>query len=256
MPISESYTSGARSYYSANRLEMNGFKLKISLLGLLAALATGAGACNHKPWIIGPPPPPPPPPAPAPVATPKPPPPAPPPPPPAPKSCKTLDDKCEAKADTELAIGDGAAKFHPPSGWTYAEESGGPVAAEPGAEAMMGFSIASTSWPQDTGKAIDKLLDRFEIKKLVRSALKTRLGAHAQTKVDADGLEVQLWEVDKASQFGQAPEVNDKPSSVLAIVAKLPDNTAVVGVAWVLKPGGEDQVPAIMTAVKSLKSGK
>lgn len=221
---------------------------------LVLLLAAATGACSHRPWIIGDAPKPAPPPAPAPVATPKPQP-RPPPAPPAPPSCKTLDDKCEAKADTELAIGGDAAKFHPPPGWTYAEESGGPVAVEPSSAATIAFGIATTPWADDTAKAVDKLLDRLEIKKLVRKALKTRMG-HAQTKLDADGLQVQLWEVGKASQFGQAPRMDDKPSSVLVIVAKLPDNHAVVGVASVLKPGGEDKVPAIMQAVKSLRSGK
>lgn len=238
---------------------VNAFKLPIRFWVVLAVLAVAAGACHHRPWIIGYPPLPPPPtpaPVPAPVATPKP---AsrPPPPPaaPAPKTCKSLDDKCAAKADTELAIGDNAAEFHPPSGWIYAKESGAPVAAEPGSEAMMAFGIATTARPWDTDKVIDRLLDRLDITRLARKPLKTRL-RRAQTKLDADGLEVRLWEVNKVRQFGQAPEMGGKPGSVLVIVAELPDHRAVVGVASVIKPGGDNQVPAIMQAVKSVKSAE
>lgn len=235
------------------RPEMNGSKLQIRLWVLLAVVAVAVCGCQRRPWIIGYPPPPPPP-RPAPVAVRKPaPPPAPPAPPP--KTCKSLDEKCEAKADTELVIGDNAAKFHPPPGWIYAKESRGPVAADPGSTAMMALGTAKTAWPRDTAGAIDQLLDRLDITMLARKAFKTRL-PHAQTKVDADGLEIELWEVNKARQFGHPPEMDGKPSSVLVIVAKLPAGNAVVGVASVLKPGGDSQVPAIMKAVKTLKSAK
>jgi hypothetical protein len=62
--------------------------------------------------------------------------------------------------------------------------------------------------------------------------------------------------VNKQRQFGQSPRLSDKPGSVLVIVTKLEDNRAIVGAAAVLKPGGEDKVPAILQAVKSLRSGK
>lgn len=177
-------------------------------------------------------------------------------PPETPPSCKSLDDKCQAEADTELGIGDGAATFHPPPGWTYAHESAASVAIAPGSVAALAFGTSTTPWSKDTSKAIDKLLDRLEIKKVARKALKTRL-VHPQTKVDADsGLKVALWEVNKRRQFGRSPQMQGKPSSVLVVVTKLEDNHAIVGAAAVLTPSGNDKVPAIMQAVKSLRSGK
>lgn len=213
---------------------------------LLTVVALSAGACRQKP--VAAPPPPSPPPAPSASAA--------PPPPPTPKSCKSLDDKCSAKADTSLEIGEGAASFHPPSGWTYAHESATSVAVAPGTVAALAFTTSKKPWLADTDKAIDKLLDRLEITKLARKALRTRL-RRAQTKLDADsGLKIELWEVNKHRQFGHPPRMKGKPSSVLVIVTKLPDNRAVVGVGAVLKPGGDSDVPAIMKAVKSLRSGK
>jgi hypothetical protein len=226
---------------------MNGAMPQPRLFTLLALLALSAGYCRRKP--AAPPPAAPPAPTASASASAEP---APSPPP----SCKSLDDKCEAKADTELGIGDGAATFHPPPGWTYAEESAASVATAPGSVAVLAFSTAKTAWSADTSKAIDKLLDRLEITKVARKALKTRL-THAQTKLDADGgMKIELWEVNKQRQFGQSPRLSDKPGSVLVIVTKLEDNRAIVGAAAVLKPGGEDKVPAILQAVKSLRSGK
>lgn len=120
----------------------------------------------------------------------------------------------------------------------------------------MAFSISKSPWPKDTSKAIDKLLDGLEITRLARKALKTRL-SHPQTKVDTDGgLDIELWEVNKHRQFGHPPHMSGKPASVLVVVAQLPDKRALVGAAAVLKPEGDDKVPAIMKAVKSLRSDK
>lgn len=215
---------------------------RLSLLIVVFALA--AGGCRRQPAR---PPPPPPPRAPAPAPAPKP---SPPP------SCKSLDQKCTARAATALQIGDGAATFQPPPGWTYARESEASVAIAPGSVGVMAFSTAATPWSRDTARTIDRLFNRLQITKVVHRSLRERL-RRPQTKVASDsGLKVELWEVNRHRQFGRAPELGGKPSSVLVIVSRLPGGHAVVGAAAVLKPGGDDKVPAIMQAVKSLRSGK
>lgn len=175
------------------------------------------------------------------------------PPPPQPK-CESLDDKCTAAADTHCDVGDAGAWFTPPEGWFYAKESTGSIAQAADGLALVAFAPAATDKPKDVVAALEPLLSRLHVEKVKTKKLEKRL-KKPQSTVDAGDAKVRLWEVDKAKQ-GVAPELDGKKGSLLVVlVAPSPDH-AIVGLSFVVKPGAEDRVGAIMQSVQSLRGSR
>lgn len=214
---------------------------KLSIpLALIAVLATSA--CKHKQA---------PPPA-APVA-----PPAsaqPLPPPPAPKpACESLDEKCQALPETELAIAQTGVSFHPPPSFTYAKEATASISFAPDGYAVLGFAQAASEDPDSVLATMSELFTRFEITKPKAQSLKSRL-KKPDSLVPSDGATLKLWEIERKG-IGTAPELKGKTGSLLLVVASFGDRV-IVGTGFVVKPEAEAQAQAIMASVQSLRGSK
>ncbi len=171
-------------------------------------------------------------------------------PPPAPK-CESLDDKCVAKTDTHCDVGDAGAWFVPPEGWLYAKTGTGSVTQASDGLAVLGFAPAPGGKPKDVIAALEPLLAGIHVTKVKTKKLEKRL-KKPQSSVDAGDAKVGLWEVDKAKQ-GVAPELDGKAGSLLVVVIAPSADRTVVGASFVVKPGAEDRVGAIMQSVQSLR---
>jgi hypothetical protein len=192
------------------------------------------------------PPPPAPPPPPEPVKE-EPPPPAPPPPP----KCEALDEKCAATEATSLIIGE-KAQVRPPAGWRYAREAKASVAVSDDGNGFLAFTVAAKDDPESVLAATSTLLERLAVTDVKAPLLKTRLKKPQSTVNTGDGVTVKLWEVDRESHGGTDPKKDGKPGAALIAVTTV-GGVVVVGVGYVTKAAASTHVPAIMTAVKTLR---
>lgn len=196
--------------------------------------------------------------SPAPVAPPQPPPPVakaePPPPPPPPPKCESLEEKCQATADTEVDLSDAALRFAPPAGWLYAREPGVSIAMAPGSTATLALTAAPSGDRAPVLEAVQKLLTRLEIEDVNTRSLRGRLGK-ADGELESGAIAIQLWEVDKRRQHGKAPQLKGKGQGTLLVaVAKGQDGKVVVGTGFVVMPDTESMASVIMKSIQSLKA--
>lgn len=223
--------------------------IRPSRIGFLSVgwLLFAASCCPYAHQMA---PPPPPPPAPCPAApAPPPPPPSPPPPPP---KCEALEEKCEASADTRLAIGDNRASLQPPAGWTYAKEAQQSVAVSPDGAAWLAYAEAASEERQAVLASVEQLIARLKVSNVRINFLKDRL-KKPQHKLQHNDLETKLWEVDKKSQFGAEPTLNGTEGGTLLVaVVPVGSHTVLVGAAFVTSPKGDTYAPIVMQSVQSL----
>ncbi len=157
-----------------------------------------------------------------------------------------------ADADSRLALASQGASLRPPAGWAYAREPAASIALAPDGAAALGMTEAESNAPEKIVAALEPLLTRLAITKVKTKSLKSRL-KKAQSELPADGITLQLWEVDKTQQ-NQDPVMHDGAGAALVLVAALPSGKAVVGVSFVVKPQGDPLVPAVMDSLKTLRS--
>jgi hypothetical protein len=225
------------------------YRRLLPALASVFLLSSALGACNYpKPpaaWTGQPAAPalPPPPPPPAPVVA------AAPPPPPPPK-CEDLAEKCAAKADTQLLVGDSGAWFTPPEGWHYARTTGGSIVVHPDGTAMI--ILTPSPDPSDIAPAIEALVTERGVHGLKVDKLKRRLKKPQQTLPAGAGT-VDLWEVEK-SQQGEALSLTDKgPGTLLVLVGKPAPEHTLIGIGFVTEAVAENEAPKIMQAVQTLR---
>lgn len=210
-------------------------------LGLLSNLA---GCCPNAHQIAQAPPPPPEP-CPAPAT-----PPAPPPPPP--PKCESLAETCRATKDTRLAVGDHAASFQVPDGWTYAKEPDQSVAISPDGKASIAFTEVASKQTKVLLDAVERLVARLEIDKVRLNLLQDRL-KKPQHELEGGSVVTQLWEVDKKSQFGTEPKLKGtEEGTLLLAVTPLSSDQVLVGTAFVTTDAGDAHAPVVMQSVGSL----
>ena len=211
--------------------------------GLAAWLLLGFWGCCPGAHQMAQPPPPPPKPCPA-VAAPETP--APPPPP----KCESLDEKCEASADTRLAVGDNEASFVPPPGWLYAREPEQSIVVSPDSKGWLAFAQASSDSPKDLLATFDHLVGRLAVDK-VRTNLLTDRIKRPQHELDGSGIVTKLWEIDKKSQFGTEPVREGAAGTLLLVVVPMQQD-ALVGAAFVTADMGDTYAKLVMAAVQTL----
>lgn len=211
-------------------------------LFLAACMAFGECQYGHRRVLPHPAPPP------APKPAPK--------PPPAPSArCSTPPEKGVADAKTQLTITRQRIWFQPPAGWSYVRSKGFAVVTAPNSNAVLGFSRAHGSKPKQTLETLKPLLKHLHIGDVVDGWLKPRL-RKPESRVDAGGEKISMWEVNKRSQFGKSPRLDGKPGSLLVVLAPLAGGATLVGAAFVVDPGAKTLVTDILHAVQSLRSSE
>ncbi len=214
-----------------------------SVVGVMLALMLGPVGCCPNAHQIAQAPPPQPEPCPANAA----------PPPPPPPKCESLAERCEANEQTRVAIGDNAASFQPPLGWNYAKESGDSVTHSADGKAWLAFAEVDSSEQKQLLKAVQRLAERLEVDKIRIDLLKNRLRT-PQHEIDARGVAIKLWEIDKKSQFGTEPVLNgSEPGTMLLAVVPLETARVVVGTGFVTTPAADTHAKSVMKSVQSLK---
>ena len=208
---------------------------------LLVALSLAVSSCSKPPPPKEPEPPPPPPPVKE----------EPPPPPPPPK-CESLSEKCAGSADSRATITSTGASFHPPPGWLYAKEEKVTIAQSTGEDGFVVFAGADADGPDAVLPVVTHLAERLGLSDVKTQSLKTRW-KKPQSTLDAGGTPVRLWEVAKEYQ-GVDPKLKDKPGAALVVVATV-GGKVIVGLCFVPKSNDAANVPLMMDAVKSLRSG-
>lgn len=175
------------------------------------------------------------------------------PPPPPPPKCESLDESCRSGTETRLAIGNNAATFRPPSGWTYAKEAEQSIAKAPDGKGWLAFTVTESEQPAVLLQSVEQLVARLSIEEVRTNFLKDRL-KKPQHQLEADGgVVTKLWEVDKKSQFGTEPQLEGKePGTLLLAVTPLSEQIVLVGAAFVTTPAGDSYAQTVMQSVQSL----
>lgn len=167
--------------------------------------------------------------------------------------CTTPPEKGVADAGTKLTITRQRIWFRPPTGWSYTRAGGYAVVTAPGSNAVLGFARAHGGEPKQTLAALQPLLKRLHIRDVVDGWLKPRLKKPEST-AHAAGEKISMWEVNKHSQFGKSPRLDDHPGSLLVVLAPLSGGATLVGAGFVVDSGKRALVTDILHAVQSLRS--
>jgi hypothetical protein len=167
--------------------------------------------------------------------------------------CESLEEKCVAAAETRLIIGSSKVTVQVPEGWTYAKQETLSVAVPPEEDVALAFVESESDQPDKLLEAITPLLDELKITGVKLQALKPRL-KKAQATMEAGSAPVSIWEVDKASNGGADPKMQDEPGKLGVFVTTI-DGTVVVGAAFMQKKADAARGAATGQAVQTLRSG-
>ena len=207
----------------------------------VSLVAGGVSGCHAQQAVVEAPP------------APAPPPPPPPPPPPAPPPCVELTENCTATEATLLGIGQHGSTIVPPSGWKFAKLNDRSVAVSSEGKSI----LAALEIPNnDEGMvlaALEKLSHDSALEKIKFDALKKRL-KKPQISLEANGAQVDLWEVSKATGNGSNPELHERGAGTLLVfVVHVAPDRFVTGLGFVVVPEAQADAEKVMTAVQSVK---
>lgn len=168
--------------------------------------------------------------------------------------CESTLKGCKSGDTTRLKIQQSDASFHPPTGWTYAKEAEQSVAFSPDRTAMLAFTLAASRKVDDVVEASKKLAERLHIRNVKYAWLTPRL-KKTQHELEAGPHTVELWEVNKSSQFGAAPKLEGElAGTYLLVVATVEGQGVFVGTAFVTKPDGDEHAGAVMESLQTFRS--
>lgn len=173
-----------------------------------------------------------------------------PPEPPPPPKCESLSEGCTADAQTQQPIAETGLWVQPPTGWHYATEAAGPVSFHATESAALAWVAARGTQPDDVFAALPALMTRLEVAQVKTDVLRRRLGK-PDSRVEARGAKVRLWEVSKATQKPAQPTMKGRPGTLLVIAAEH-DGPPVVGLAFVLEGSAPELAAEVMKAVQTL----
>jgi hypothetical protein len=181
------------------------------------------------------------------------PPPPPTPPPPPARTCETLADNCVAAAGSALAIGNRGSWLTPPVGWVFAKLPEYSFAVGPDGKALLAAVAINAVDDKDVLDAMEKLAQALSIEDVKWDSFKRRLGK-PQTTLDAGGVPLALWEINKNISKGNNPRIQARGAgTLLAFHAKLGTDEMIVGLGFVVVPEAEAQAGQVMQSLQSLK---
>lgn len=175
--------------------------------------------------------------------------PEPPPEPPKPK-CVSLDEACKAEADTWVNVGDGA-KFQPAEGWTYAKLDGVSVALAEGNAAGIAYRIVSAPLEpkRDADGVVEALGPVFE-------ALTAEVPDKAMRKqLKKDGVIDDKGEL-ALSTWQLEGKVGGEDGIVILVTASLDSGEGLVGAVALKKSAVQDNLEAVQSAYRSVRSSQ
>lgn len=209
----------------------------MSLRHLGVAVALTVAACSEPP----PKPPPPPPPEPA------------EPEPPPPPKCESIDEACEADADTTLPIPGTDLVFTAPEGWTYAKMDDVSMVqrAADGAFLVLG-SYGKEDSPQKQATAREaKAVELAELTEL-KPPKKLGFGGTPEGSRKVGDLEVKLWQRPKAVGGRDVAHRGDNEGAMLVIAADAGERE-VLGVGFA-PSDDDDGAAAINAALETIRA--
>ncbi|HKO48048.1 MAG TPA: hypothetical protein VJV79_10010, partial [Polyangiaceae bacterium] len=159
-----------------------------------------------------------------------------------------------ATAGTLLGIGEHGSTIVPPSGWKFAKLSDRSLAVSPEGQSVLAAIEVPGSDQAAVLAALVKLSLDSAIEKVKFEALKKRL-KKPQITVDANGKQVDLWEVSKGTGNGRNPELHERgPGTLLVFVQHVAPERFIAGLGFVVVPEAQMDAEKIMAAVQSLKA--
>lgn len=167
------------------------------------------------------------------------------PPPPPPPKCETLDEKCEAKADKRVVVGD-LGSFQPPEGWYYAKTDQGSLALATEGDAAIAFVQAEGAEADKVFAALGPMLEQMGVTEVTADSVKKMMKKKPVVE-EASGLKLNTWDT--------TCKVKGDAGMMLLAVAST-DAGALVGVVAMKKDAAKDRGGPARDSLLSVRSGK
>jgi hypothetical protein len=118
---------------------------------------------------------------------------------------------------------------------------------------MLAFALVASTSKDDILETTKKLTTRLRIKNLKYAWLTPRID-QAQHELSAGPYAVELWEVNKSSQYGAAPKLEGElPGTLLLVVVTVDGQGTFVGTAFVTTPQGDEHAGAVMESLQTFR---
>jgi hypothetical protein len=152
-----------------------------------------------------------------------------------------------------LGIGEHGSTIVPPSGWKFAKLDDRSLALSPEGKSVLTALEVPVKDEGTVLTALSKLIRDSAIEKVKFEGLKKRL-KKPQFTLDANGSQVDLWEISKSTGNGRNPELHEQgPGTLLVFVVHVAADRFVAGLGFVVVPEAQADAEKIMAAVQSVK---
>jgi hypothetical protein len=173
--------------------------------------------------------------------------------PPPPPKCESLDEKCEAKADTTAVVKSAPLQFTPPKDWVYAQAEKHSImqaSGEPNAAVL----VIGSYTPDKDAKKNDAARDTAfadllkELGATLPKGYKVASWKKSDSPIEANGLKMLTWIAAGSERAG----LKDKKGSVMIVHAPVDDTHALIAVGFVLDDDvkGQEAMQAVLTSIK------